>query len=382
MQMFENVHEVVIPNGTPEGPACRSASPRHTTRRASAQRPVGPSRVRFGMTSARHLLFLCVLCFSVVQLASAQEIRGICLASSRGGYGGESCKQQLVEIKNLGANWIAINDYAWMNNVTSPVVRYGRNGRSPEGDQAQTIKNAHAAGLKVLLKPHIWSREFHGGKWHGDIQMLSEDHWDQWFASYTEYLLVNARLAEENGADGLCIGVEYEKTTEQEARWRKLIADVRAVYKGPICYSAAFMEWQKIKWWDAVDVVSITAYWPVGPKENPTDDDIRARWDVIYAEIEPFAKKWNKEVVFGEIGYTSSQKAAAEPWSADRGEMYEQQARLYRIAIEECQKRPFMKGVFLWKWFTDSRPDGWASGDPWTLQGRPLTLEAIKSAWK
>jgi len=312
----------------------------------------------------------------------AQEIRGVCLASARGGYGSESCRQQLQEISRLGANWVALNDYAWMNAVDQPAIRYGRNGRSPEGDQLQTIRDAHALGLKVLLKPHLWAREFHGGKWHGDIRMNSEADWDAWFAAYTEYVLVNARIAEEGKADGLCIGVEYQGTSDQEARWRKLIADVRAVYSGPICYSAAFMEWQQIKWWDAVDCISITAYWPVGPAENPGDDDIRARWAAIYAELEPFAKRWNKPIVFGEIGYSTAAKAAAEPWSHDHGDAFEQQARLYRIAIEEAKKRPYMKGVFVWKWFTSPRRSDQWGGDPYSLADKPLVIEALRAAWK
>ena len=313
----------------------------------------------------------------------AQEIRGICLASARGGYGSESCRQQLAEIAILGGNWIAINDYAWMNAVDQPAIRFGKNGRSPEGNQLQTIKDAHAAGLKIMLKPHIWSNEFHGGgKWHGDINMNTEADWDTWFANYTAYLVENAKVAQEGGADGLCIGVEYQGTVEQEARWRKLIADVRAIYKGPICYSAAFLEWQKINWWDAVDCIAITAYWPVGPKENPTEEDVRAGWQKIYAELDLFAAKWNKPVVFGEIGYTAGAKAAAEPWSFDHGEMFEQQAMLYRIAIEEARKRPYMKGVFLWKWFTSPRRGDQWGGDPYSLQDKPIALEAIRAAWK
>jgi hypothetical protein len=336
-----------------------------------------------GNRSAWLLVAGLVLLAACVVPAGAQEIRGVCLASERGGYGSDDCRKQLAEIKALGANWVAINDYAWMSAVDRPDIRHGRNGRSPEGDQLQTIRDAHAAGLKILLKPHIWSREFHGNqKWHGDIRMTSEADWDAWFANYTQYLLANARVAQEGNADALCIGVEYEGTADQQARWRKLIADVRAVYKGPICYSAAFLEWRKIDWWDAVDVISITAYWPVGSKENPTDDEIRAAWHKIYAELEPFAAKWNKPIVFGEIGYTASPRAAAEPWSHDPGEAFEQQARLYRIAIEECRKRPYMKGLFVWKWFTVEPGRSRWGRDPYGLQDKPAALGAIGALWR
>lgn len=332
---------------------------------------------------AQLYLLVFVVASLLLHPALAEEIRGICFAADRGGYGGEPAREQLQKIKELGGNWIAINDHAWMGSVNEPALRFGRAGRSPEGNTLQQIKDAHAAGLKILIKPHIWSRDFHGNnKWHGDIRMTSEADWDAFFASYTSYLLENARLAQEGGADAFCVGVEYEGTVDQEARWRKLITDVRGVYKGPICYSAAFLEWQKINWWDAVDVISITAYWPVATTENPTDDEIRAAWDKIYAELDPFAAKWNKGIVLGELGYTASPKAAKEPWSHDYGEAFEQQARLYRIAIEESRKRPYLKGVFLWKWFTADPGNSRWGRDPYTLQDKPLTLEAVRGLWR
>ncbi len=37
------------------------------------------------------------------------------------------------------------------------------------------IEDAHAVGLKVLVKPHIWSHQFwNNGKWHGDIKFKTE----------------------------------------------------------------------------------------------------------------------------------------------------------------------------------------------------------------
>lgn len=328
------------------------------------------------------LAFVIALSASRAAGAHGEEIRGVCLASLHGrdnAYGSEPCRQQLARIRQLGANWVAINDYAWMAGVNEPSLRF--RDPSPEGDLAQVIRDAHAAGLKVLMKPHVWSRDFgRGGKWHADIRMTSEPDWDAWFASYTAYLLHNARIAESAGADAFCIGVEYEGTSGQEARWRKLIADVRDVYSGPICYSAAFMEWKQIQWWDAVDVIGITAYWPMGAGPDPTDEQVRRSWDAVYAELEPFAVKWDKGIVFSEIGYTTHPNTAAEPWAHGRGDAHDLQARLFRIAVEEARKRPFVKGLFVWKWFTGEQ---WLRREPdaFGLQDKTLTLEALMQLW-
>ena len=315
--------------------------------------------------------------------ASAQ-VKGVSLAHAHrggGGYGSDACRRQLQVIKDLGANWIAVNDYAWMGGVNEPAIRFRRDGRPQEGDMERAIRDARALGLKVLVKPHLWSRDFgRAGKWHGDIRMTSEADWDAWFADYTEYVLNNARLAQRTGAEALCVGVEYLGTSDQESRWRDLIAAVRKEYTGHVTYAASFLEWQSVKWWDAVDCIGVDAYFPVATTTRAGDDELRAGWERVYAEILPVARRWNKPVCFLEIGYSASIKAGQEPWAYDVVEPdVEYQARLYKVALEmQAKHSDTVVGVFAWKWFTSDRP---SPREPFVIQDRLPVLQVLARAW-
>jgi hypothetical protein len=301
------------------------------------------------------------------------------------GYGSDDCRKQLQAIKDAGGNWIAINDFAYMPAVDRPQVRFGRDNTMREQNVVKCIEDAHALGLKVLVKPHIWSHEFHGNdKWHGDIAMTSEPDWDEWFRQYGEYVLFHARLAQRTKCEMLCIGVEYQGTSaSQEARWRKLIAEVRNVYHGPITYAAAFGEWPHIKWWDAVDYIGIDAYFPVAKSRRASEDELRAGWTHVYGFLEPLAKQWNKPILFAELGYSASADAGLQPWAyevTDPDPAY--QALLYRVALEEAAKRQYIAGVFLWKWFTSDQFRKFEGRDPFAMQDREEVLAVLRAMWK
>jgi hypothetical protein len=333
------------------------------------------------------LLFLCVLRDLRGEPSSPKmEVRGIALAEQGRGasYGSDQCRKQIAAIKEMGGNYIAISPFAWMRSVNDPHVTYRRGRDWDEANMTQCIADAHAMGLKVMLKPHIWCNEFWGAnKWHGDIQMKSEEDWDTWFEEYGGYILANAKIADAAKADSLCIGVEYQGTSKtQEKRWRKLIGDVRAVYKGPLTYAASWGEYPDVQWWDALDCIGVDAYFPLALQAHPTDEDLRAGWQKVYVDLEKTSKRFGKPVCFTEIGYSESTQAAAEPWKYAVNERDpELQARLFRIALEEASKQDFVRGVFVWKWFTNDITPGRRRGDPFTIQNSPLVIDAMKSAW-
>src|SRR5688500_10486378 len=135
------------------------------------------------------LCALCVLCDLCASLHAGGHVKGVSLAHvTRGGRGdgSDDCRQQLKKIAETGGTWVSISDFAFMEAVDQPSVRHGRS--SEAAGLRQVIVDAHAAGLKVLVKPHLWSRDFRGenAKWHGDIAMTSDADWDQWFKQYRD----------------------------------------------------------------------------------------------------------------------------------------------------------------------------------------------------
>ena len=327
-------------------------------------------------------------------------MKGVSLAHVHrggGGYGSDDCRAQLKRIAAHGGTWVSVSDFAYMTSVTQPSVRHGRGrgrGQASENDGLrQVIADAHAAGLKVLVKPHLWSRDFSGpnAKWHGDIFMNSDADWAEWFAQYGDYILAQARLAQATHAEAFCIGVEYGGTVAQEARWRKLIADVRAVYAGKLTYAASFAEWQRVAWWDALDCIGIDAYFPVATSRKAGEAELRAGWAKVYAELEPFVRRSGKQVCFTELGYSASADAGKTPWAYDVvDEDPEYQARLYKVALEEAAKRDWVVGAFLWKWFTSDPPAGAGAGgggggrrrrDPFAMQDREPVLNVLREVW-
>ena len=313
------------------------------------------------------------------------DVRGVTLAHlHRGdvGYGSDPCRVQLDELKSLGTNWIAINPFAYMQSVNAPAVRFGGDRSMGFDGQRRVIADAHERGIKVLIKPHIWSGEFGRGKMPIDIAMTTEADWETWFAGYGQYILAYAKFAQESGADALCIGCELQGTSKQTDRWMKLIAEVRALYSGHLTYAAAFEEWQQIQFWANLDCVGINAYWKLADVESASDEAIRAGWKNVFDQLEPFAKSIGKEICFTEIGYSTSSKAAMEPWSWDvEKEDPQLQERLFKIALEETSKRPFINGVFLWKWFTAANWQRYEHGDAFAIQDTLSLREIIKQRW-
>jgi hypothetical protein len=233
------------------------------------------------------------------------------------------------------------------------------------------------------MKPHLWSRSFgRGGKWHGDIRMTSEADWDAWFEDYGQYVLYNAEITEAAGAEALSLGVEYVGTIDQDRRWRDLISKVRKVFHGKLTYSANFDEYPKIRWWDALDCIGINAYFPLSERPNASDAELRSGWKRVYAEMTPIVRRFGKPVCFTELGYSASSTAGKAPYAQEVIELSpDYQARLYRVAMEEASKREFVHGVFVWKWFSADSNRPVERQDPFSVQGRPLVIETLRSAF-
>ncbi len=133
----------------------------------------------------------------------------------------------LPNAKDHGVQWIALTPFGWMENQFSTRIRVNRRaslwGEADVGLQVTTRK-AHAHGLKIMLKPHIWiSRPIDNG-WRGEIGFSTEEDWQTWESDYRLFILHYARLAQEENIEiGIALRfgssaatVVYEETHQLE----------------------------------------------------------------------------------------------------------------------------------------------------------------------
>jgi hypothetical protein len=324
-----------------------------------------------------------------ISKAQVEPIRGMTFAHlHRGsvGYGSDAARGQLDELAKLGANWITVTDFVYMPDVNQPDLRWGGDRSLTSEGLSRTIRDAKARGLNVLMKPHVWSNQFwNGDEWHGTIAMTSEADWQRFFQRYGDFLVEQATLAQAAGADAFSVGVEMKMTSGRDEDWRQVVARVRKVFSGAITYSANSDEYADVTWWDAVDCIGITAYFPLVTGGVPTEAAVREAWRSIINDLDAYSAKVGRPICLTELGFSRSSRAAQAPWEhhevdPDPG----LQAMLYRVALEELAKSDAVVGVFLWKWFTADAEVAarMERSDVFGLQNRPLALQEIRKLWQ
>lgn len=283
-----------------------------------------------------------------------EKQRGVCWVGGRQ----EVTAKEFEAVKKNNINWISQTPFAWQENPQSPLIRLNTEservwwGESDQGIK-ETTRLAKEAGIKTMLKPHLWIHH----SWPGEIKMESDSLWQVWFEQYELFILHYARLAEEANIEMLCIGTELHHAISHEEEWRKLIESIRAVYHGKITYAANFTEeYEKIKFWDDLDFIGVQAYFSLSKNLNPTVEEMIANWATPLSSLEAIAGQYQRPVLFTEIGYRSTTDAAIEPWrwpqeNLENSRSNETQARCYEAFFKATWNKPWLGGVYFWKWY-------------------------------
>lgn len=276
-----------------------------------------------------------------------QHVRGA-------GYGSEAAGRALDALVAFGVKDVALNPFAYTPTLGSSDIRWGGDATLTDDDLRRQIEQAHQRGMRVLMKPHLWSGSFWTGAGNPDIA-LDTDGWARWFEGWTRYAVHHARLAKETGCEELCVGLEFTKaTTENPGAWAAVAQACRAVYDGRLSYAANwYEEYSRFTDWAAFDVVGINAYFPlVGTQVQ----ELVAAWDVHLDAIE--RATGGRPVVFPEAGYRAVAASTERPWETGGGTPdLELQARAYEALLRAASKRSWFEGVYWWKWFTADGPD-------------------------
>ncbi|MFI8631025.1 glycoside hydrolase family 113 [Microbacterium sp. NPDC077663] len=260
----------------------------------------------------------------------------------RGTWTTAQAEASMDAMADHGVTWTALAYSAVQATAFSTEIPFREEPTVTEAEIVAAIRAAHRRGLKVCLKPVVNVAD---GTWRAfigffDWDVPGEPSWTEWFASYRTFILDAARIAEAEGCAMLCIGCEMVRADGQEAHWRALIAAVRQVYSGVLTYNCDKYQEDHITWWDAVDVISSSGYYPID------------RWQENLDRIEAVVAAAGKPFVFLEAGCPSRENSPLRPndWQLQGAPSGQAQLEYYRAMFEACAEREWMRGYVLWDW--------------------------------
>ena len=310
--------------------------------------------------------------------------KGMCYTTwNSTAYSSAKSGKSLEKLKSLNVEWVAILTTYYQDSCFSTSI-FSTEKTPSDQSFKNAIEKAHSLGLKVMVKPHLDLLSTEEGGWRGEIACIRETDWQVWFKSYEEFMLHYAEIAEEMGAEMLCIGTELTTATASHTdEWKKIIRAIRKVYKGKLTYAANWSEeYLHIKFWDDLDYAGIDAYFPLSDKDSPTYEELMESWKKWVVEIEKWQKDINKPVIFPEVGYRSSTKAAYHPWEhgTDTKVDLELQLNCYKALMDTFSSKEWFYGTYWWDWGTSVKMGGKFNRN-FTPQNKP-TQDYIKQIYK
>jgi hypothetical protein len=173
-------------------------------------------------------------------------------------------------------------------------------------------------------------------------------------------------MAEYTNCEMFCIGCEMVASERKEKLWRNLIKETRKLYKGHLVYNANHGSEDNVKWFDAVDYIGTSAYYPVAKKPGETEENMFKAWQPIKERVKALSEQWGKKVIFIEIGCRSAKGCATMPWDFTHRDFpcdEDEQANFYSSCLRTFFNEPWFAGFFWWEWTTKIYDAGKAKND-------------------
>jgi len=81
---------------------------------------------------------------------------------------------------------------------------------------------------------------------------------------YNAFILHYVEVAQQTHCEMFCLGCEMSSTEGFEQKWRNLILESRKRYDGLLTYNVNHGKAQDVRFWDALDVIGMSGYYPLG----------------------------------------------------------------------------------------------------------------------
>ena len=279
----------------------------------------------------------------------------------------------LDDLQNLGVSHLAVIPYAFLRGDSlrfNPNVRWFSESESGAIELSGRLADR---GIELVIKPQVWLGR---SGFPGDLDFDSVADWERFEHQYREYILHHARVATRAGSTWFVLGTELARSAiERPDFWRGLAREVRTVFPGRLTYAANWWgEVDSLGFWDAFDAIGVQAYYPLSEARSPGTRELDDGWRPHRRRLAALSRRWNRPVVFTELGYRSTADAAIEPWawtsrSDSVGLDADLQADLFRAFFDGPWTEPWLQGVFVWKWYGGPERDHWPRD--FTPQGKP-----------
>lgn len=260
----------------------------------------------------------------------------------------------LDELQRMGVNAISVTPFGYSRTDTSTQIGFVLDEMWDETVSSlfKVAGDAHQRGMLVMMKPHLW---LGNGRWCGEIR-VPDDGLHQWELAYSRFITYHALIAQLTGMSSVCVGVELPNLTTQTDMWRRIIRRARVAYDGHLTFGGNWnLEYEQILFWDDLDFIGVQQYYPLADRPDIAEDQVKGRVRELADRFTALGEKWNRPVVFTEIGFPSIQNALMSPHLEDFEQPVseEVQAVGYRLWIEEMESRRFFNGFFWWKYESD-----------------------------
>ncbi len=303
---------------------------------------------------------------------------------------GLTYRRCLEYAKQLGASHVAIVVQAQMTETTSSTLSTQGGESTSMTELKRVIGLAEELSLKVILFPIIWLDQRGEGEWRGT---LAPRDLNRWWISYEEWITTLAVLAEKHKVSMLSIGSELSSLESDEGRWRAMIRRLRSSYSGLMTYSANWDHFDQVGFWDQLDMIGLTAYYPLATpqsilrkrerssshsKPRLRVNSMRSRWSLVRLGLIEWLEKHHpqRSIFFTELGYPSQVGGAEKPWHyLQSAEVDLDIQRDAFIAFRETWREDKrLRGVNIWNiWGLGGPHDAW-----YTIRGKPASKEVAR----
>jgi hypothetical protein len=288
----------------------------------------------------------------------------------------------VARLRADGLNTVALNVW-WQTDSPTASSLHPYSGTVDDTTLSAQMAVAEAAGLHVVVVPLFYCTGCEGGS----RSVVHPADVAGFFASYRAFVDRYAALAQAGGATTLYVGSELSSLEGATAEWRSVIAGARALFHGQIAYEENWDVLGNARFLDAVDLIGVSAYFPLDPAASPSLAQLLADWHSStvpgwqgrdwVAAVARLAATYRKPVVFGEVGYMSGDHAAARPYL----DWYDTpnptlQADLYQALLETFGGYQWWAGAVWWDY--ELEPDSVAANGR-TFAGKPA--ETVLQLW-